>query len=96
MGRWRFRKSIGSKYLKLNISKNGYSITGGVPGAHVNIDLSGRRRRPYMSTWSIPGTGLSYREEFGGKPTRNSGQSNATAFIIGLMALVVLLWLIFG
>jgi hypothetical protein len=73
MGHFRFRRSIGNKFLRLNISKTGFSITGGVPGAHINADLSKRRKQPFVNTFSIPGTGVSYRTSpYGPGPTRGS------------------------
>jgi hypothetical protein len=62
---FRFRKSFGLPGLKLNISKTGFSVSAGVPGAHVNYDLSHRRKKPTRVTVGLPGTGLSYYEDLG-------------------------------
>lgn len=64
MGHFRFHRSIGNKFFRLNISKRGMSISGGVPGAHINVPIMGRKRQA-MGTLSIPGTGLSYRQRLG-------------------------------
>lgn len=55
---WRFRKTIPvlSKFLRLNVSKSGVSVSAGVPGATVNVNENG-----VMGTVGVPGTGLSYR-----------------------------------
>jgi hypothetical protein len=83
---FRFRKSIGLPGLKLNVSKTGLSVTAGVPGAHVNYDLSNRRKNPAMTTVGLPGTGLSYRSSVG---AANSGASSSVppnAVIDGIIA----------
>ena len=99
MGYWRFRRSFGPKGLKLNVSKTGFSITGGVPGAHVNADLSGRRKRPFINTFGLPGTGLSYRTDSYG-PKRGSVGNNesvgitVTAVTMIIIAAFIISWLI--
>jgi hypothetical protein len=86
------------------MSKTGYSITTGVPGAHINYDLSGRRKRPWLSTLSLPGTGLSYRENLGSPRQEVTQESPATnepelvspiSFLIGLVAMAgFIIWLV--
>ena len=61
---FRFHRSIGNQFIRLNLSKTGFSLTSGVPGVHINVPLTGRKRR-MMSTLSLPGTGLSYRKSMG-------------------------------
>jgi Protein of unknown function (DUF4236) len=92
MGHWRFRRSIGSKFLKLNISKTGFSITGGVPGAHVNVPLAGKRKRRAMSTFSLPGTGLSYRQPIGGPVgrTTSGGSTDTIGTVISAVILIII------
>lgn len=52
-----FRKSINlGKGFKLSIGKKSVGISGGVKGARVSINSSGRK----TATFSLPGTGLSY------------------------------------
>jgi hypothetical protein len=92
MGHWRFQKRFGNKFVRLNISKTGFSVTGGVPGAHVNADLSNRRKKMFMNTFSLPGSGLSYRTS-GYGPERNSrSRADTVLVIIGLVILAVLLF----
>jgi hypothetical protein len=67
MGYFRFHRSVGNKFFRLNVSKTGLSLTSGVPGAHLNVPLIGQRKRKMMATISAPGTGLSYRQQIGGK-----------------------------
>ena len=44
---FRFRRSIGPRWLHLVISKTGLSVSAGRPGMHVNYDLSHRRKKPW-------------------------------------------------
>jgi len=62
---FRIRRSFGPRELKLNISKTGLSVSAGVRGAHVNYDLSGRRKKPVRMTVGLPGSGISYYEDLG-------------------------------
>jgi hypothetical protein len=65
---WRFRKSIGGKYFRVNIGKKGItSATFGKRGApHVTVGKNGTRVGS-----SIPGTGIYYTQKVGGtKPHR--------------------------
>ena len=53
-----FRKSINlGKGFKLNIGKGSVGISGDVKGARVSVNSKGRK----TATFSIPGTGISYR-----------------------------------
>lgn len=61
MGHFRFRRSIGNKYFRLNLSKSGISTSVGIPGARINIGGRGR----ITGTAGLPGTGLSYRHQLG-------------------------------
>ena len=63
----RFQKRIGFGPFSLNLSKGGVSLSAGVRGAHVNYDLSGRRRNPRV-TLGIPGTGISESFDVGNTP----------------------------
>lgn len=94
MGYFRFHRSVGNKFFRLNISKTGFSVTGGVPGAHVNVPLVGRRKRRPMATLGLPGSGLSYRESFGeprgGGSAGGIGQS-IIYMIVGLSVVLVLI-----
>ena len=92
MGHWRFRKSVGNKFLRFNISKTGTSITTGVPGSHLNVPLTGRKRKP-MATFSLPGTGLSYRQPLGGP---RSGLNRVDIPWMLLLAVLILAFFFFG
>ena len=65
---FRFRKSIGPKWLKLNITKNGISsVSVGRTGAKLNIPVN--RQGGVRGTVGIPGNGLSWSEQ---APARRS------------------------
>jgi hypothetical protein len=85
MGYFRFHRSIGNRFFRLNLSKTGISGTLGEGPAHLNIPFIGRARRKPIATFSAPGTGLSYRE------TLTLRWLPAAA--IGL-AILALLWLV--
>jgi hypothetical protein len=87
MGHFRFHRSIGNKFVRLNVSKTGLSLTSGVPGAHLNVPLAGRKRR-MMSTFSLPGTGLSYRQTI--------GSSYTVPTEVWIVVLFIVVYLIFG
>ncbi len=58
MGSFRFRRTISlGRFLRLNVSKTGTSVSVGRPGATVNI-----RGDKVEGTVGLPGTGLSYRQ----------------------------------
>ena len=74
----RFRKSIKlGGGTKLNLSKSGVGVSAGVKGFRVSTNTSGRSR----VTSSLPGTGLSYVNEFGssGIPAGDSTPSGGTS-----------------
>ena len=99
MGHWRFRRSVGPKFLKLNVSKTGLSMTSGVPGAHVNVPLAGRKRKP-MVTLGLPGTGLSYRQPLGGRrgraPATSSPDLDIVPWVVAGVILVAAFFYYFG
>ena len=86
---WRFRRSIGVKGFRLNISKTGLSTSIGVPGATYNHDLSGRRKKAGMFTFGLPGTGISYRTS-GVGPERGTPADTAGKWVIALVGFVIL------
>jgi hypothetical protein len=56
----RIRKSIKlGKHLKLNLSKSGVSVSGGIKGARVSINTKGVVRKSV----GIPGTGVYYSNQ---------------------------------
>lgn len=53
----RFRKSISiGKFFRINFSKSGIGYSFGIPGARISRSAKGDTR----TTYSIPGTGISY------------------------------------
>jgi hypothetical protein len=93
MGYFRFHRSVGNKFFRLNVSKTGFSSTLGVPGVHLNTPLIGRRRRRSMLTVGLPGSGLSYRQSVGQSRGGSDGipLQQIILVIIGLSVLYVLL-----
>lgn len=78
----KFRKSIKlGGGTRLNLSKSGIGVSTGVKGFRVGTNTSGRSR----VTSSLPGTGLSYVNEFGssgisaGDSTSSSGTSSGSS-----------------
>lgn len=66
---FRFRKSINlGGGFRVNISKSGVGYSYGKKGARITKTAKGTRR----TTLSVPGTGLSYVSETGGKRKRTS------------------------
>lgn len=58
MGFFRFRKVIPlGRFLRINVSKTGPSLSVGRPGATVNV-----RKDRVDGTVGLPGSGLSYKE----------------------------------
>jgi hypothetical protein len=105
MGYFRFHRSIGNKFFRLNVSKSGLSLTSGVPGVHVNTPIVSTRKRKGMVTLGLPGTGLSYRQQIGtsGMSPRHRVNDNelppfsqqAVCFIIGFIVLAAM-YLVFA
>jgi hypothetical protein len=74
MGFFRFRKIIPlGKFLRINVSKTGASLSVGRPGATVNV-----RKDRVDGTVGVPGSGLSYKE-------RLSNRGCASALVFALM-----------
>ena len=74
MGFFRFRKIIPlGRFLRINISKTGTSLSVGRPGATVNV-----RKDRVDGTVGIPGSGLSYKE-------RLSNRGCASVLVFALM-----------
>lgn len=72
MGSFRFRRTIAlGRFLRLNVSKTGTSVSVGRPGASVNI-----RGDKVDGTVGVPGTGLSYRQ-------RLANRGCASVFALG-------------
>ncbi|MCL2581336.1 MAG: DUF4236 domain-containing protein [Streptosporangiales bacterium] len=54
---WEFRKSLRMGPFRVTLSKRGLSYSAGVKGARVTKRVDGK----VLRTFSVPGTGLSYR-----------------------------------
>ncbi|MBR3265466.1 MAG: DUF4236 domain-containing protein [Erysipelotrichaceae bacterium] len=68
----RFNKSIKiGNFLKVNVSRNGLSLTAGKRGASVNIGKRGTYLNLSPSAVGITGTGLSYRQKISGSLFNN-------------------------
>lgn len=92
-----FRKSINlGKGFKLNIGKKSVGISGGVKGARVSVNSSGRK----TATFSLPGTGLSYSVNLNklskGKSSgkKSGGNSKNTGATINLLLVFIIIILI--
>ncbi|MEY4306711.1 MAG: hypothetical protein RJA95_79 [Verrucomicrobiota bacterium] len=73
MGFFRFRKTIPfGKFLRINVSKTGASLSAGRPGATINV-----RKDRVDGTVGIPGSGLSYKE-------RLSNRGCASVLVVAL------------
>ncbi len=84
---WQFRKSINlGKGFRLNISKSGVGLSGGVKGARVSVGPRGVRR-----TFSIPGTGISHTKTYSTKKLRRKAQSGCATMLLSLAGLLALL-----
>jgi hypothetical protein len=96
MGYFRFHRSVGNRFFRLNVSKTGFSSTLGVPGVHLNTPLVGKRKRKSMLTVGLPGSGLSYRQSVGEPRGGGSGAGGIPFLrqiiyvIIGLSVLAAL------
>jgi hypothetical protein len=87
---WRFRKRLRfSKWLHVNLSKSGASLSVGRRGATVNVG-----RRGATATVGIPGSGVSYQKRLG-KRKATPGPSLLT-IAIEVAALIGVIWWLFG
>lgn len=55
--KFRFRRSIGNRFFRLNFTKTGVGASAGVPGYRKTWHSTGRK----TETVSIPGTGMSWQ-----------------------------------
>ena len=70
---WRYRKSINlGGGFRINLSKSGIGYSWGFPGYRHTYKANGSQRK----TYSIPGTGISYVEESGGRSNKYRNNSN--------------------
>jgi len=86
---FRFRKRISlGKFLHMNLSKSGASLSIGKRGATVNVG-----RRGTTATVGIPGLGVSYQTQLG-KRRASAGPSLLIIAVEIAMVLAVLWWLL--
>ena len=94
-----FRKSINlGKGFKLNVGKKSVGISGGVKGARVSINSSGRK----TATFSIPGTGLSYsvnlnnlfKKKSSKKSENDENETEGTTINVNLILVLIIVILI--
>lgn len=75
MGFFRFRKVLPlGRFLRINVSKTGASLSVGRPGATVNV-----RKDRVDGTVGLPGSGLSYKERLA-----NRGCATALGLVLML------------
>src|SRR5574337_797208 len=92
-----FRKRLRlSKWLSLNVSKSGLGLSVGPPGAKLSVNP--KRARMQIG---IPGTGIGYRRDVsipqeGGEPFIPARRHTRVWLIVGLVALVFLMYLLFA
>jgi len=78
MGFFRFRKVIPlGRFLRINLSKTGTSLSAGRPGATINV-----RKDRVDATVGLPGSGLSYKE-------RLSKRGCATVLVLALASVAL-------
>ncbi len=53
---FRFRRSVGNKFFRVNLTKRGVGVSAGVPGMRRSWHSTGRR----TTSVGIPGTGMSW------------------------------------
>jgi len=87
---FRFRKRISlGKFLHMNLSKSGASLSAAGAGATVNVGCRGT-----TATVGIPGSGVSYQTRLG-KRRASAGPSLFT-IAIEVAAVIGVLWWLFG
>ncbi len=79
---WSFRKSVGLGPFRVNVSKSGVGYSVGGRGFRVGTNAKGRR----YTTFSIPGTGLSYRKN---RPATGCAVLLAAGAVVLLGTLIV-------
>lgn len=77
---FQYRKSIGLGPFRVNVSKSGVGYSVGGRGFRTGVNSRGKR----YTTFSLPGTGLSYR-------TAPSGKSGCLPALLALFVLLIVL-----
>lgn len=75
---WSFRKSVGLGPFRVSVGKSGVGYSLGGRGFRVGTNAKGRR----YTTFSIPGTGLSYRKNL---PTTGCAILLAAGAVLGTL-----------
>lgn len=83
----RFRKSIGNKFFRVNVSKSGIGYSAGIKGARITKTAKGTTR----TTASIPGTGLSYVNESGKPAAAQPQEAKGGCLLTSLLGIVVII-----
>jgi hypothetical protein len=87
---WNFRKSLAlGGGFRLNLSKGGIGVSGGVRGFRVGLGPRGKRLQI-----SAPGTGISYRRDEGWQPPTSGSGTPLFRVVIGIAAAATLAWLL--
>lgn len=79
---WSFRKTVGIGPFRVSIGKSGVGYSVGGRGVRVGTTAKGRR----YTTFSIPGTGISYRKNLPGKGCAVMLAAGVIALVGGLIA----------
>jgi hypothetical protein len=93
----RFRRSLRiAPGVRLNLNRRSVGLSAGVRGARYSINSDGRRTRSV----GIPGTGLSYRTQSGGRRRSNGADERTmlspTRLIASLVGWLTLLLFVIG
>jgi hypothetical protein len=90
---FRFRKTLGSGFFRFNLSKTGISLSTGPRrgGLTANTPLVSTRKRKSSFTASLPGSGLSYRQSLGDRP---SGVTSTSSVFAGLIWVGIIIWVV--
>lgn len=95
----RFRKTVNAGPFRMTFSKSGVGCSFGFPGWRYTITANGRRR----TTYSLPGTGVSYVKESSGRKNNTTEPSEqltgedwqsvfvCTCIVLGLASVVSLI-----
>ena len=88
---FRFKKSAGNKFFRINFSKSGIGTSVGTNGMRFTQKAGGGTR----STISIPGTGISYVKECGSSGSKADQSCGCRTSNIGLSIVFKILgWLL--
>ena len=84
-----------AKYLRLNLSKTGVSVSVGKPGTTYNQPIISTQKRKSRTTIGLPGSGLSYRFDTGRSWRSPAWLSSMWGWIVlGLVVFFLLQWLV--